>query len=202
MGLWEVGEAVTDIILDNICKSYGETVVLDNLSFRFPAGQCTCITGPSGCGKTTLLRILLGLEGPDSGTVAGLPHRAAAVFQENRLFEDFSALSNAAAVCPGVSRETIALHLTALGLGDSLHRPARLLSGGMQRRVAIARAVLAEGELLVLDEPFTGLDRDTKAVVINYLKDNARGRTLVLVTHDPAEREALAQAVLDLTPPE
>ena len=123
-----------------------------------------------------------------------------AVFQENRLFEDFSALSNLAAVSPKASREEMARHLTALGLGDSLSAPARTLSGGMKRRVAIARAVLAPGEILVLDEPFTGLDRETKGVVLDYLKAHTKGRTLLLVTHDPAEREALAQHLLDMTP--
>ena len=88
----------------------------------------------------------------------------------------------------------------ALGLGESLHAPVRTLSGGMKRRVAVARAVLAPGEVLVLDEPFTGLDRDTKAAVLAYLKDHTQGRTLLLVTHDPAERDALAQHTLDMAP--
>ena len=70
----------------------------------------------------------------------------------------------------------------------------------MKRRVAVARAVLAPGEVLVLDEPFTGLDRDTKAAVLAYLKDHTQGRTLLLVTHDPAERDALAQHTLDMAP--
>ena len=70
----------------------------------------------------------------------------------------------------------------------------------MKRRVAVARAVLAPGEILILDEPFTGLDRDTKAAVLKYLKVHTQGRTLLLVTHDPAERDALAQHALDMTP--
>ena len=121
-----------------------------------------------------------------------------AVFQENRLFEDFSALSNAAVVCPKGDRQEAARHLTALGLADSLSLPVRALSGGMKRRVSIARAVLAPGPLLVLDEPFTGLDRTTKAVVLDYLKRYTQGRTLLLVTHDPAERDALAHSTLQM----
>ncbi|MFQ8983224.1 MAG: ABC transporter ATP-binding protein [Evtepia sp.] len=70
----------------------------------------------------------------------------------------------------------------------------------MKRRVAVARAVLAPGEILILDEPFTGLDRDTKAAVLEYLKAHTKGRTLLLVTHDPAERDALAQHVLNMAP--
>ena len=191
---------MTDLILENICKKYGEKTVLQDVSFVFPGGRRTCIMGPSGCGKTTLLRIILGLETPDAGTMTGRPERLSAVFQENRLFEDFSALSNVAAVCSKEDKGKIEEHLTALGLGDSLTKPVRTLSGGMKRRVAIARAVLAPGELMILDEPFTGLDKDTKAVVLEYLKTHTQGRTLILVTHDPAERDALAHRVLDMTP--
>ena len=191
---------MTDLILENICKAYGEKTVLQDFSHVFPAGKRTCIMGPSGCGKTTLLRIILGLETPDTGTITGKPERVTAVFQENRLFEDFSALSNLAAVCPHGDKHTMADHLTELGLGDSLHKPVRTLSGGMKRRVSIARAVLAPGDLVILDEPFTGLDKDTKDVVLHYLKHHTQGRTLLVVTHDPAERDALADEVLDMTP--
>ena len=106
--------------------------------------------------------------------------------------------SNAAVVCPKGDRQEAARHLTALGLADSLSLPVRALSGGMKRRVSIARAVLAPGPLLVLDEPFTGLDRTTKAVVLDYLKRYTQGRTLLLVTHDPAERDALAHSTLQM----
>lgn len=189
-----------DLVLEHVEKRYGDKVVLRDFSARFPGGECTCIMGPSGCGKTTLLRLILGLETPDGGQILGRSFPMAAVFQENRLFEDFSALSNVTAVCPRERRPEAARHLMALGLGESLHAPVRTLSGGMKRRVAVARAVLAPGEVLVLDEPFTGLDRDTKAAVLAYLKDHTQGRTLLLVTHDPAERDALAQHTLDMAP--
>ena len=193
---------MTDLILEHIHKRYGEKVVLRDFSTRFPAGTCTCIMGPSGCGKTTLLRLILGLEEADGGTISGRRFPMSAVFQENQRFEDFSALSNVSAVCARGSRQEAARQLSALGLAGSLHAPVRTLSGGMKRRVAIARAVLAPGELLILDEPFTGLDRDTKAVVLDYLKAHTQGRTLILVTHDPAERDALANQVLEMTPAE
>lgn len=193
---------MTDLILEHIAKRFGDRVVFRDFSARFPAGQCTCIMGPSGGGKTTLLRLILGLETPDSGTIRGRTFPMSAVFQENRLFEGFSALSNAALVRPRAERRQAAQHLTALGLGDSLSLPVRALSGGMKRRVAIARAVLAPGEVLILDEPFTGLDRDTKAIVLDYLREHTRGRTLLLVTHAPEERDALADQVLTLMPSE
>ncbi|HIY06621.1 MAG TPA: ATP-binding cassette domain-containing protein [Candidatus Evtepia faecigallinarum] len=191
---------MTDLILSHITKSYGDRPVLRDFSARFPASRCTCIMGPSGCGKTTLLRLILGLEPLDGGTIQGRSFPMSAVFQENRLFEDFSALTNAALVCPRAQRQEAARHLTALGLKDSLSLPVRALSGGMKRRVAIARAVLAPGELIILDEPFTGLDQGTKAIVLDYLKAHTQGRTLLLVTHAPEERDALAHEVLTMTP--
>ena len=191
---------MTDLVLKSVCKRFGETVVLREFSAVFPAGTCTCVTGPSGCGKTTLLRLILGLEEADSGAVIGRPERVSAVFQENRLFEAFSAVSNVLAVCSQRDKRVVEAHLTELGLGDSLDKPVWTLSGGMKRRVAVARAVLAPGELIVLDEPFTGLDRDTKAVVLAYLKRHTKGRTLILVTHDPEERDALADHVLTMGP--
>lgn len=197
MAVLEVGKTV-NLVLEHISKAYGEKTVLKDFSHTFPVGKRTCIMGPSGCGKTTLLRIILGLETPDGGTMSGRPERVSAVFQENRLFEDFSALSNLAAVCHHGDKQVMADHLTELGLGDSLHKPVRTLSGGMKRRVAIARSVLAPGELVILDEPFTGLDKDTKEVVLTYLKHHTQGRTLIIVTHDPAERDALADEVLDM----
>ena len=184
--------------LHNVSASYDGREVLSDLSLDIPARRITAVIGPSGCGKTTLLRIILGLEQPDHGTIQGQVRPVSAVFQENRLFEDFSALSNAAVVCPKGDRQEAARHLTALGLADSLSLPVRALSGGMKRRVSIARAVLAPGPLLVLDEPFTGLDRTTKAVVLDYLKRYTQGRTLLLVTHDPAERDALAHSTLQM----
>ena len=190
---------MTDLIVTDLCKRYGEHIVFSHFSAQFPAETRTCIMGPSGCGKTTLLRIILGFESADSGTLTGRPDRISAVFQENRLFEGFSALSNVAAVCPNRDRAEIQDHLTELGLKNSLSSPVCTLSGGMKRRVAIARAVLAPGPLMILDEPFTGLDKVTKAFVLEYLKAHTKGRTVLLVTHDPAERDALAHQVLDMT---
>lgn len=163
----------------------------------FPPGNVTCIMGPSGCGKTTLLRIILGLN---SLTTAPSRDRSALCPQffrrtaSSRTFPLSPTPLWSAPKGTGRSRR----HLTALGLADSLSLPVRALSGGMKRRVSIARAVLAPGPLLVLDEPFTGLDRTTKAVVLDYLKRYTQGRTLLLVTHDPAERDALAHSTLQM----
>ena len=191
---------MSQIQVSNLTFTYEGSydAVFQDVSFQIDTDWKLGLIGRNGRGKTTLLRIILGLEQPDHGTIQGQVRPVSAVFQENRLFEDFSALSNAAVVCPKGARQEAARHLTALGLADSLSLPVRALSGGMKRRVSIARAVLAPGPLLVLDEPFTGLDRTTKAVVLDYLKRYTQGRTLLLVTHDPAERDALAHSTLQM----
>ncbi len=166
---------MTDLILEHISKRYGDHVVLEDFSARFPPGNVPASWVPQGVEKTTLLRIILGLEQPDHGTIQGQVRPVSAVFRRTASSRTFSALSNAAVVCPKGDRQEAARHLTALGLADSLSLPVRALSGGMKRRVSIARAVLAPGPLLVLDEPFTGLDRTTKAVVLDYLKRYTQG---------------------------
>lgn len=144
--------------------------------------------GSSGCGKTTLLRILLGLEQPDAGRILGRPERMGAVFQEDRLLEGFSPLANIRLVTGRrVPRQVIQAHLEELGLGDCARDPVATLSGGMQRRVAIARAVLYDPALLALDEAFKGLDADTRLRAMEYVRAHSQGRTLVIVTHDPQE---------------
>jgi len=183
-----------DLILQNITKAYGHRKVLEQFSAVFPAGETTCILGPSGCGKTTLLRLILALETPDSGQILGQPDAMSVVFQENRLFESFTVLSNVTAVMTGHHRDrrsAAEICLSELGLVDSLHLPITALSGGMKRRVAIARALMVPTELLILDEPFSGLDNDTKAKVVDCVRRRTQGVTTLLVTHDMAEAQAM-----------
>ncbi len=189
---------MTDIVISGLCKSYGDTQVLSGFSTTFPHGQITAIMGASGCGKTTLLNILLGLQKSDSGNITGLPDTAAAVFQENRLCEMFTPLTNLTMACPTLTKKQAADHLAGLGLGETLSRPVAQLSGGQKRRVAIARALLSDGELLVLDEPFKGLDATTLAIVSDYMRDNRRGRTTLIVTHNEEELKGLGENILKM----
>jgi NitT/TauT family transport system ATP-binding protein len=183
---------MTDIELVHVSKSFDGRPVLADVSFLLPAGTVTVVLGPSGCGKTTLLRLLMGLSRPDAGEIRGMPARLSAVFQEERLCPEFSAWTNVRIVLSRtVNRQEIERQLTDVGLGDSLHRPVRLLSGGMQRRVSLVRALLCDSDLLVLDEPFKGLDQRTKARMVGYLLRQRRGRTLILVTHEPQDAAAL-----------
>ncbi len=188
-----------DIILRDICKSYGEKQVLSHLSHRFPAGKTTCVMGPSGCGKTTLLNLLLGLEPPDSGELSGLDGlRKSAVFQEDRLCENMSAASNLRLVNPALSRKDAEKMLCALGLADGLKQPVREFSGGMKRRVAILRALAAEYGVLLADEPFKGLDEATKQKTMEYFREKTRDKTVVLVTHEESEAAFFPGKILRL----
>lgn len=122
----------------------------------FPEGKTTCIRGRSGCGKTTLIRLLLGLDIPDKGKIEGISDRKiSAVFQEDRLCENLSAASNIRLVCT----ETISdRELEEAYKAVALQKPVRELSGGMRRRVSILRALLADSDCVIMDEPLRGLD--------------------------------------------
>lgn len=173
--------------MEAICKAYGEKQVLSGFSASLPLGRTTVLMGPSGCGKTTLLRLLSGLEAPDSGRILGLPEKKSMIFQEDRLCENVSALSNLRLCAPALSRKEGQERLAALGLSDSLRQPVREFSGGMKRRVAILRALCAEYDLLLADEPFKGLDDATRKRTMEYFKMQTAGKTVLLVTHEEAE---------------
>ena len=175
-----------DVHIEHLCKAYDGKPVLENVSFTAAAGRVTCIMAPSGRGKTTLLRILLGLERADSGTVTLPEHcRWSAVFQEDRLLEHLDAMGNLRFVLGGALYGAAAGRLLAeLGLGDTAGKPVREFSGGMKRRLALARALLAPFDLLALDEPFTGLDEDNRDRAWRCVLDRTAGRTVLLVSHE------------------
>lgn len=175
-----------DIALNNVYKSFGQRILFENVTLSFPENRISCISGPSGCGKTTLFNLLMGLEKADSGAIEGLSNqRISAVFQEDRLCENLSTLSNASiALGKGKTKETALAMLEALGLGDAAHQPVKSLSGGMKRRTALARALLADYDLLLLDEPFTGLDEESLKLAVRCILSSLNGRTAIIVSHD------------------
>ena len=193
---------MNDIIIKDLCKSFGEKKVLENFSVTFPAGSVSCIMAPSGAGKTTLISIIQGFVKPDSGSISGNEVPMSAVFQEDRLCEDFNPVSNVRFSCSSKknkkSKEEIVSCLTSLGLGDSLGKPVREFSGGMKRRVAIARALMAEYELLFLDEPFKGLDEELKVSVAEYIRASAAGKTVIAVSHDESEAALLGATIIKM----
>ena len=175
------------IRIKNLSKRFGDRQVLSGLSVDLPDRGVAAIEGRSGAGKTTLLNILMGLLAPDGGQIEGLDgKRVTAVFQEDRLLENWSAMKNIRLVC-GAPEAEIAAHLKAVGLAGEEKTPVRSLSGGMRRRVALVRAVIAPGDVLVLDEPFKGLDEATRDAAVRYVLAHAANRLILLVTHDRAE---------------
>lgn len=185
----------------NVYKRFGDRIVMEDFSCVFKAHEITCITGKSGCGKTTLMRMILGFESPDAGSILGLEGiKPSVVFQEDRLCKNLSAAANVRLVMPrGASEDEIKRIFEALGLSDALYQPVRTLSGGMRRRVALARALMADYNLLLLDEPFNGLDVSTRARAINCLRSRLAGRTAIVITHDPIEADLLEGSILTLS---
>ena len=181
-----------EVTINHLFKSFGEHTVLNDFNACIPAGQVTLLTAPSGKGKTTLLRILMGLEKADSGEISGLEGlKQSVVFQEDRLCENLSAFSNIKLASPQLKNEMIEEALAKVGLAEYAHSPISKFSGGMKRRVAILRALLADYDILLLDEPFKGLDAETQALVMSDVKQRSQGKTVILVTHDPTEAEIL-----------
>ena len=183
---------MSDIIIRNLSKSFGDKRVLEGFNLTVPDGGICCIMGESGCGKSTLIKLIMGIYAPDGGEIAGVPGKIAAVFQEDRLCEDFSALTNVRITAArGVTSARISEEFRALGLEGNEKTPARQLSGGMRRRVALIRAFMADAPLIILDEPFTGLDPDNRALAIDYVRTHRAGKTIILVTHDASDADAL-----------
>ena len=140
------------ISLNNITFAYKTKPVIKNFSLQLESGSKICLFAESGKGKTTLLRIITGLEKPQSGTVNTYGENFSAVFQENRLLPFKTVLNNI--TLTGAEKDTALYHLTALGLKDAVNKYPSELSGGMLRRAALARALSAAYTVLVLDEPF------------------------------------------------
>ena len=188
-----------NIELKNISKAFDGKQVLHDFSLTLQEGERTCIMGSSGCGKTTLINILAGLVTPDNGTVENCPARIGMVFQENRLCEDFSVLENVRMVALDKTEQAKEL-LLRMGLEEDMMKPVSTLSGGMKRRVAIARALLYDAPLTVMDEPFKGLDEETKTAVIQTVLEETEGKTVLLITHDETEAHRFAHRIVVMKP--
>ena len=181
------------ITIEHLYKSFGSLTVLEDVNLTLASGRAYCLMGASGSGKTTLLRILLGLEKADSGRIRIQPEQPLrAVFQEDRLCEAFTPLDNVMlAADRSLSRRQVYDELCRLLPEEAILRPASTLSGGMKRRVAIARALLAPSGGILMDEPFTGLDEDTKRLVMAYVKEKTAGKLLLAATHQEEDVAAL-----------
>ena len=191
------------ISIHNIQKAFGAKQVLTGVDYVLQDDSIYCLMGPSGMGKTTLLRILMDLENPDKGSVEGLGnHDIAVMFQENRLLEWMDAVDNVAVMRKGIRdkklKQEIEENLKKILPADCLHQPVSQLSGGMKRRVALARAMNYPSNLIILDEPFTGLDRATKSDVIDYVLQMRGDRILLVATHGVEDAQMLGATVIHL----
>lgn len=183
------------IILEEVGKSFGERKVLQNVNLTLPDRGAVCFFGPSGCGKTTLTRLICGLERPDTGRIRrpeGI--RFACHFQEDRLLPWYTAQENLALALGG--REQARVWLERTGLADAGALYPEELSGGMRRRVSLARALGYPSDVLVLDEPLRELDADTCRRMLELIAANLGDRLLLLVTHDASQAEALGCAMI------
>lgn len=188
------------IELKNITKKFGDKVVLSDFSAVFKDDTINCIMGTSGSGKTTIINIILGFVKPDNGIITGAEgKRISIVFQEDRLLNWLNAVDNVSFVCGNaVSKDEITDMLNNLGLSGSTNESVSKLSGGMKRRVAIARALLFPAEIIILDEPFKGLDEDTKYNVMDIVKKYIKNKCVIFVTHDKDEAEYLGAEIINI----
>ncbi|MFW0107772.1 ABC transporter ATP-binding protein [Rothia sp. P7181] len=211
---------MTTIKLTNIVFSYLGSRIrqLDGFSVEIPSGECTALLGPSGCAKTTVLRLIAGLEKPDSGVIrmgdrvlsdtrcfVEAEHRnIGMIFQDYALFPHMTVEKNIAYGLIGVPRsvrkERVDEVLQLVGMGGYQNRYPYQLSGGQQQRVAVARALAPKPEVLLLDEPFSHLDTHLRQNVREEIKSllQAAKVTSVLVTHDHDDAETLAENIVQM----
>ncbi|MDJ0557255.1 MAG: ATP-binding cassette domain-containing protein [Microcoleaceae cyanobacterium MO_207.B10] len=196
------------LILEKIQHKYSNHTVLNNFNIQLEPGQILCLTGPSGCGKTTILQIIADLIKPTSGKVKNLFGQTSYVFQEPRLLPWRTTIENISfgLKTKGISkkqRQEIAIALAQqLGIEQAANQYPHQLSGGMQQRVALGRALAVEPDLLLLDEPFSALDigrrRDLQGLLLKLLSD--RNMAAILVSHDLAEAVLVADKLIVLSP--
>ena len=185
------------IRIEHLTVAYGGQKVLKDCSLTVPAGGHVALMGASGSGKTTLINVIAGLLQPDAGTVS-VTGKVSYVFQEPALFPWLTALENVNVVLSdgSATRQEAERWLIRAGLEDCLHKYPHQMSGGQKQRVALCRALAYGGDILLLDEPLKGLDADTRDRVVELLRRECADKTLLLVTHDPREAEALCDSVL------
>lgn len=185
------------IELNNVSVKYGNYHVLNNFTLVLPKGEHIAVMGPSGSGKTTLLKLIAGLERPTNGKIRCNAKRIAYMFQEPRLVPWLTTAENVNLVL-GDSSETLpqAIQwLDKLGLGDSVDKYPSELSGGMQQRTALARTLAYDGDLLLLDEPLSALDEDTAEELLFLIKEYAKDKTVIWVTHSTSHAKQFADKI-------
>ena len=183
------------IQINNLCKGYGDKVVFENYNKTLDFDGILLIQGKSGLGKTTLMRLIAGLEKADKGEIIKSAEKVSFMFQEDRLIPFVTVLKNLTAVC---DEEKAIKYLSLMGLESEKDNSPLSLSGGMRRRVALARALCFESELVILDEPFKGLDENLKNEICEIIKEESKSRAFIIISHDSEDAEILNAKIIEL----
>lgn len=199
--LMESGHGNSDASLraQGLLIGYGAEPLCEPLGFSLGPSSCLCLQAPSGTGKTTLLYTVARLQRPLAGSLENTARGRSMMFQDTRLVEDLDALDNILLFARrGFSRKDARDLACELLPKDALSRPVRELSGGQRRRVELGRAFAAPGELVLLDEPFGGLDAQAHSCALAFVKRHGAGRIVVFATHDADDAQALGAQILEL----
>lgn len=204
---------MADIRVDNLRKTFGSLVAVDDISFSFPDSQVTCLLGPSGCGKTTLMRIIAGLEQPTAGDVyfgdrrvthlAPSKREIGMVFQYPVVYRGISVYRNielpllSDKLSKAERTRRVEEVIDLLGLGPSAHQDVSTLDNGTRQKVAVAREVARQPQIILFDEPITNVDANAKLQLKRAFKELTRrlNQTIVYVTHDQTEAMTLADQI-------
>ena len=183
--------------IKNLTKLFNDKVIFENYSVCIPENKITFIMGESGCGKTTLLKMICGLEKEYDGEILLSSNKLSCVFQEPRLFPTLTAKENIEIVGKGGDFSVLdVLRLVELDKDAELYPDE--LSGGMKMRLSIARALYYNGDIFVLDEPFSALDEELKDRILSKIFDALKGKTVLIVSHDPKEAKKYADNLIKL----
>ena len=183
--------------IKNLTKLFNDKVIFENYSICIPENKITFIMGESGCGKTTLLKMICGLDKEYDGEILLSSNKLSCVFQEPRLFPTLTVKENIEIVGKGGDFSVLdVLKLVELDKDAELYPDE--LSGGMKMRLSIARALYYNGDIFVLDEPFSALDEELKDRILSKIFDALNGKTVLIVSHDPKEAEKYADNLIKI----
>ena len=188
--------------ITEVTLSFGGQTVMEKFSLTLPKQGLVALMGPSGAGKTTLLRVMMGLESPQSGRANTENAKVALLFQEDRLLPWLTARQNVEAVLGPNEKQQAAKALGSMGLEEQAwDKLPEELSGGMRRRVALARLICYGGDVWLMDEAFKGLDHESRDALIPFFKQQADTRLIVLVTHEKEDAVRLGAQIIELEGP-
>lgn len=184
------------INIENLSISYNNHTVIDKFSYTINSGEKIALVGVSGTGKTSIINAIMNLIPYEGNISFSETPRIATVFQEDRLIEELSVFTNIHMTANGLTNNEIIDYINSVGLTP--RKKVSELSGGMKRRVAILRAILAPFNLLIMDEPFKGLDRTTKELIMNLISKKASDTTMIIITHDMSEATYFNSRIINI----